>query len=345
MRDMGNKTPPSQFPDGLEIFRAGRRTATNGQVYDITASDVADSAAAYDPAVHEAPLVIGHPESNHPAWGWVTKLTNENGTLKSSHKQVDPTFSEYYGAGRVKKRSASFYHPNDPANPKPGVYYLRHVGFLGAEPPAVKGLRDPSFAEGGPSTEFGLIHFSEAEQPNQEQPTMTEQELAAKLEAERKAKAEAEQKAAEAERKATAAEEAATKAKDQLAQFAEQKKLERHTANVSFAEAQVKAGRLLPKDQAMAVATMDRLGEVAPVEFSEGDTKRQVSPLQWLQDLISSAKPAVDFSEHGGQIQGAERGAAKGKSDLEIDKAAKAYAAKHQVSYSEGLTAVLTFDA
>ncbi|MFS2072756.1 hypothetical protein ACEN9D_28795 [Pseudomonas sp. CT11-2] len=43
----------------------------------------------------------------------------------------------------------------------PGVYYLRHVGFLGAQPPAVKGLRPIELAEGEP----GVIEFSEDGQP------------------------------------------------------------------------------------------------------------------------------------------------------------------------------------
>lgn len=33
-------------------------------------------------------------------------------------------------------------------NPKPDTYHLRHVGLLGAEPPAVKGLRPVEFAGG-----------------------------------------------------------------------------------------------------------------------------------------------------------------------------------------------------
>ncbi|MDG6304415.1 peptidase, partial [Glaesserella parasuis] len=40
---------------------------------------------------------------------------------------------------------------------KQGSLYLRHVGFLGAIPPAVKGLRNPVFAEG----EEGVVDFSD----------------------------------------------------------------------------------------------------------------------------------------------------------------------------------------
>ena len=59
--------------------------------------------------------------------------------------------------GRFKKISSSFYLPDSPNNPCPGNLYLRHVGFLGAMPPAVKGLRNPEFAE----NEQGVVDFSD----------------------------------------------------------------------------------------------------------------------------------------------------------------------------------------
>lgn len=58
------------------------------------------------------------------------------------------TCAELGAAGRYKKVSASFYRPDAPCNPKPGAYYLRHVGFLGAQPPAVKSLKAIEFADG-----------------------------------------------------------------------------------------------------------------------------------------------------------------------------------------------------
>ncbi|WP_186270316.1 hypothetical protein [Burkholderia gladioli] len=336
---MTTSTSPQTLPDGLEIFRAGRRTAMNGQVYDITPADLAASAAAYDPAVHEAPLVIGHPDHDKPAYGWVKSLHAVGDVLQSDHQQVDTAFAEYVAAGRVKKRSASFYHPEDPANPKPGVWYVRHVGFLGAQPPAVKGLRDPHFSEGDAgNTAFGLVHFSEPDD-HQEQTDMSK-ELQDQLDAEKKRREDAEAAAAAATKLATDAQAQAEATSKQLAAFAEAKKVERHDAHVSFAEARVNDGKLLPKDKNMLVETLDRLAETAPVEFSEGDATRKVSPSQWLQDLISGAAPRVDFSEHGGGSLEATQGAAKGKSDAEVDKAAQAYAKQHKVSYAEALRAV-----
>lgn len=141
----------------IHIFKPGRHTAMGGATLSFSEADLAASAAAYDPALHEAPLVVGHPKDNAPAYGWVKRLGfAEAGGLVAEPDQVDTAFAEMVANGRFKKISASFYSPDAPANPKPGVYYLRHVGFLGAQPPAVKGLRPVEFAA---SDEAGVVEF------------------------------------------------------------------------------------------------------------------------------------------------------------------------------------------
>lgn len=130
----------------------------DGTVIEFSAADLAATAQAYDPTLHEAPLTVGHPKTNGPAYGWVRSLSARDASLDADPHQVDPDFAELVNSGKFKKISASFYLPNAPANPVPGVYYLRHVGFLGAQPPAVKGLRDAAFADAEGDTltlEFG----------------------------------------------------------------------------------------------------------------------------------------------------------------------------------------------
>jgi hypothetical protein len=149
----------------LDIFKAGKRTPTQGGAIDFTESIIDASIAAYDPALHEAPLVIGHPKQNAPAWGWVKSLTKgADNVVVAFAEQVNADFAEMVDSGAFKKKSASFYTPNSPQNPVPGVYYLRHVGFLGAQPPSVKGLedgmRDVSFS--APDEDF--IEFSDWDQ-------------------------------------------------------------------------------------------------------------------------------------------------------------------------------------
>jgi hypothetical protein len=130
----------------LHIFRAGIHQPMQGGALEFREADLAATAAAYDPALGEAPLVVGHPKTDAPAYGWVRALRAEGGDLVAEPHQVEPAFAEMVQAGRFKKISASFYTPNHPSNPKPGAFYLKHVGFLGAAAPAVKGLRDVAFA-------------------------------------------------------------------------------------------------------------------------------------------------------------------------------------------------------
>lgn len=141
----------------VPIFKPGRHTAANGVTLEFSEEQLAASIAAYDPKVHEAPLVIGHPKDNGPAYGWVSALSFAEGEVVAEVDQVNPEFAELVKAGAFKKRSASFYTPDSPANPVPGVYYLRHVGFLGAQPPAVKGLSPVQFAE----DEEGVVEFAD----------------------------------------------------------------------------------------------------------------------------------------------------------------------------------------
>ena len=133
--------------DRIAIFRAGTHRDEKGRSWTFSEGDVAAIAAGYDPAIHQAPHVLGHPKVDAPAWGWTKGLEVENGVLYETREQVDPAFAEAVDAGRYKFRSASFYEPNDPANPTPGSWHLKHVGWLGAQPPSVKGL-GAAFSEG-----------------------------------------------------------------------------------------------------------------------------------------------------------------------------------------------------
>lgn len=131
----------------LDIFKSGAHIDDSGTQHVFSEQDIQDIAAGYRPAVREAPLVIGHPATDGPAHGWVRSLrVAPGGVLQIQAKQVSPEFAELVKDGRFKKRSSALYPPSHPSNPNPGKWYLRHVGFLGAQPPAVAGLKDPVFS-------------------------------------------------------------------------------------------------------------------------------------------------------------------------------------------------------
>ena len=78
----------------IEIFAAGTHTAASGVAITMTPADLAGIAAAYDPGRHEAPLVIGHPTTNGPAYGWVQQLRVTGDRLLARPHQVNPEFAE-----------------------------------------------------------------------------------------------------------------------------------------------------------------------------------------------------------------------------------------------------------
>ncbi|EJB4183837.1 peptidase [Salmonella enterica] len=141
----------------IHIFRAGTHTDMHGRQIDFSDADLNEIAQSYNPALHEAPVVVGHPKTDAPSYAWVSGIKKDRDGLKAEPRDIDPQFAELVRKRRYSKVSASFYCPDSPGNPTPGKYYLRHVGFLGAQPPAIKGLKQVSFAE----DEEGVVEFAD----------------------------------------------------------------------------------------------------------------------------------------------------------------------------------------
>jgi hypothetical protein len=150
-------TKPAATAKPLHIFKPGRWTTMSGEAIDFTTADLQATAAAFNPALSKAPIVIGHPATDDPAQGWIAQLKATERGLFGTPSQVDPAFAQAANAGRYGAVSAKFYRPTDANNPVPGVWYLRHVGVLGAQNPAVKGLDSPAFA----SADDGCVCFQE----------------------------------------------------------------------------------------------------------------------------------------------------------------------------------------
>lgn len=131
----------------IEIFRVGNFSDMNGGQHQVTEATLQDIASSYDRDLHPAPIVIGHPDTDAPAFGWAERLYVEGGTLKAMLEETAPEFAETVKAGRYKKVSVSLFTPHMDSNPKPGHVYLKHIGFLGAATPAVPGLKPVKFSD------------------------------------------------------------------------------------------------------------------------------------------------------------------------------------------------------
>ena len=168
----------------IEILKTGTFTAKNGKEVTITSEDIDNLIQGFDPEKASAPLVFGHPEDNHPAYGWADGLKRAGDVLLAKFKQVPQAVMDLVSAGHYKKISVSL---------TPDKKTLRHVGLLGAARPAVQGLADVKFADGDDVT----IDFST---PVKKEKDMGEiEELKAKLAAEKKAREDADARATAAE--------------------------------------------------------------------------------------------------------------------------------------------------
>lgn len=122
----------------IEVFKTGEHTSAEGHKKVYTEADLDNMAKIYnEQKEHEAPLVLGHPESNQPAFGWTKELKREGQKLMAYVEQVTDKVKEAVKAGMFKKVSIAIY----------GNGLLRHIGLLGAQVPAIKGLAPVQFKE------------------------------------------------------------------------------------------------------------------------------------------------------------------------------------------------------
>lgn len=104
----------------------------------ITPEHIVGLAESYGQNGHRAPIVLGHPQDNHPAWGWVNKCRAEGDNLYCD-LDVTPELKQLMDEGRFRERSVAFYNSEPPT--------LRHIGFLGAVPPRIKGLEPVNLSD------------------------------------------------------------------------------------------------------------------------------------------------------------------------------------------------------
>jgi hypothetical protein len=318
----------------IKIFKPGRHVDSKGNVHNFTEAQLRASAAAYNPVLHAAPMVIGHPKLDDPKYGTIQRIEFADNLYQGEPAKLDPQFAEAVNAGRWDRVSPSWYSPDSPSNPVPGVYYLRHLGFLGAVPPGCKGLGAVSFAEG----EEGVIEFADWDDMNVAGlfrnlrdflietfgkdkadsviPDYQVTDLAVSAAMPDKEETNEDttisynshdshtsQFSEPTKGDAMTKEELEKREKELLEG---QKKLrnqlndQKHAGNLEFCEGLVKEGRLLATNKLAAVAALDFAEGVTTgdtIEFGEGDAKKTQTPAEIIKALLSSSPKVINFSE------------------------------------------------
>ncbi|WP_343526940.1 hypothetical protein [Sphingomonas sp.] len=289
-------------PPPIKILRPGTFTDIHGTKVTFAQSDLDDLIASYDAASDPAPIVVGHPKINAPAFGWIGSLAMEDGVLVAHPSEVAPAFAEAVDAGHYRKISPQLYPPSSPANPKPGHWYLQHVGFLGGAAPAIKGLGTVAFAD----APVGVVTLS-----------IDEDSMTIETTTPPDAVAFAEREAALAER------ENAIKARE--ADQAQREQAARHAEHVAFAEGLIADVKLAPAGKDKVVGLLDLLDASQPVAFGEGDAN-SMTPLAAFKSLFDGAQPVVAL----GEAAPADKKPGDAPKPTDIARRAQAYAEKQR---------------
>lgn len=339
----------ADFGNGwIEIFRAG----SYGDKGNFSADDLDRVIANYDPEGHEAPACIGHPADNLPAYGWASRLMRQGDTLLAKFKEVDPAFESAVKAGRFKKRSAAFYL--DGAGK---IQNLRHVAFLGAQPPEVKGLKNLNFEDNG--RKFTQVDFGEEESVAAEEKSVKDQikaffaEMFGGQSQTPQTFSESDVKRIATEAATAAATPLQTKVTELEGKLAAQSTqfTERET-KIATTETKQRAvdainglkakGRWVPAFERMGLGLVfDELAKVtATVEFGEGETKKKLTPLAILADFMEAQPQIVP----GGRVFDGSKvaaGTGKGRTGDPLTDAANARAAEKKITFSEAVDQVV----
>lgn len=312
----------------IEVFRPGTFTPMIGAPVSYSAADLKAIADAYDPATAPAPIVIGHPKIDAPAYGWVESFDYDADAerLFANLHQIEPAFAAMVRDGRFKKVSMQFMRPDQASNPVPGTWYPMHVGFLGAAAPAVSGLKNVAFSGDEGVTfhaSFGVgeetasllrrlrdlliekfsIEDADKALPSWQLEWLGEQdkppgppaytappEQPAPIPTPDPQKEPAVNKQPDP---AFAEREAALAAREKA--LADREAEIAQADNAAFAENLVQEGKLLPASKDKVVAILNELGGEATVSFAAGAEK--LTPASALKEVLNAQPKIVSFGE------------------------------------------------
>ena len=308
----------------IEVFRPGTFTPMAGAPITYSAADLRAVADAYDPAVAPAPIVVGHPDTDAPAYGWVESFDYDadQERLFANLHEIEPAFAELVKTGRFKKVSMAYFAPSQGHNPVPGTWYPKHLGFLGAAAPGVPGLKNASFAGGegaafevafGAADEsaslfrklrdlliekFGLDDADRALPAWQIEWLDDQSETTDPAYAETPPAPAATPKPAEKEHAVNQQPDPAFAAREadiamREAELARREAAQAHSDNAAFAERLVQDGKLLPGSRDKVVAILDALPGQVSVSFAEGGDK--LSPGAALKEVLEAQPTIVTF--------------------------------------------------
>ena len=140
----------------IPFLRPGKFTAMNGKEVTIdesTLDTIIEATKNFAYQDDDFPLVIGHPKTDSPAYGWINKnnIVKDGDVLVAlaEEENLVPEMKDWFGKKLYKKVSVKL-RPD---------FSIAHIGFLGANPPAVTGLPSVALSEDDKGFEIEFAEF------------------------------------------------------------------------------------------------------------------------------------------------------------------------------------------
>ena len=330
----------------MEVFRAGKQTDSSGHTKEWTEKDLDKIVEKFNQG-DDIPATIGHPEEDGPAWGWFKKVYRKGNTLFAELSDVVDEFGTMLKKRMFKKRSIAL---------RPDLS-LRHIAFLGAAAPAVKGLEDFAFKQ---KDEFSAFDFEIESDDKSMMETMSRvfKSWFTELNKEKEFQSledtmskELEQKIADLTQKVADGEAAFSSFKKETEEkevkfnetIASEKKradeaekkikdsfeASREKEFSDFLDEQIEAGFVLPANKAMFMQTMKTLDGQESMDFAEDGKTKKVSQLDVFKKSICAGGELVSFGEKY------KKGSTPETAGDQLTAKAKKIARENKVSFSE----------
>lgn len=292
---------------GVELFKVGKWTDSLGRPVNADNKFIDEIVTNFNslntvPGFN-VPIKLGHNDNvGEPAFGWVSDVRNESGVLTADFADMDPAIVDLISKRRYNTVSIELA-PTVKYEGKTFQNVLSGVALLGAEWPAVKGLKPLSaskFAESGETIRLGQ------EEVTTETAKFTQTEAnALVLAAEtRVTKDYATQLTAETA-KVTAAEQRAVIAETAIATFRDASDKKEVDGIIELAAT---AGKLTPANKEKALKFGERI-----LKNTSGDERK--SAISEFKELVAAMAPAIKFGELGRSKQTDDAAAASKASD------------------------------
>lgn len=326
----------------VEIFATGTWRPSHGTV-TITDQDLDDLVASYNELGAKPGFIpvlkLGHTDAQKwfgqkngaPALGFVSKLWREGSKILANFSNVPDAIVDMISKKRYNTVSVEIY-PRYEHEGRTLKNVLAAVALLGAELPAVKGLKE--LAASLFNAEVAFQHADELVTYTQGEPDMTDRSFtqaehdALTADAVARATAEFETRITALTADVTRLTGERDRASEALRQFTAEAEAREFTAMV---DAAIAAGNLVPAQRDMAIAFGNTLN--GTVKYGDGEKPAK----ELFKEFLATFKAGPSTEEKGSGASGTTHASAA----QEVDAKSRALAAEKKISYGDAMTEVL----